>query len=434
MLVLLFLVFPVNPTRFLVILTLGHVTTMAYLAGAWCYAQSVRTGSRRLRALAFPLFVLGFWTPSLLVFHLLTILLVARLEWPARRLDGASLVGWFWTHAGLLLVPVAYFGVEKLVFPATGVYAGYNTVGNLRTALTSPGIWLGIFQLNIAGSLGAAVRALTPGAAMTVLLLAGAAARVQAGSHGPEAEEATPPAACLGLLALGVLAFVVAVFPYMAVGKYPMPGWHDGISMKFVDRFQFLIPLSGALLAYYCLEAPVSLGKVPARVRTYLCWLLVFSCCHWFHAVYGEFQRDWVKQRGLVAHLRVAPEVAAHRTFLVSDPGRQGNAFGRFLRFFEYTGLMRLATGTQVRFAMDEEWKTLRAWLVENFRVPGYHFADYRPGPPEVRLLVHTDLERLGARSGLGWWWLEVTRPDDFEAEAARVVEVRYQLIDEVQP
>lgn len=416
---LLFLTFPVFPSRFLLILTPNALWTLAHLGATFLYARAVERGSVALRALALGLFALAFTNPGNLTLHGVAILYLLRLDHHAGRVEGwpRHLV----RRADLFLVPVACYLVARFLNPPQGVFVGYNRLKTLDLALGSPLLWLAVLKLNLIDPVVRGLLDLGPAGVATSVLAAGALAAAQARVL-PEdpAPSPEPRRRALALAAMGLVAFVLAVFPYMAVGKIPSAGWRDGVGLKIMDRTQAGLPLAGALLGVG-LVAGLGLGR---RTRLALLWLGVAAGPGLFLRTYAAYQRDHVKQVALREHFATQPEVAAHHTFLVEDPGREGWVFGRFPRFFELTALFRAATGEQTRFACYTIRRRMRASLQEHFSTARFHLGEYSPGPPErlIRLAPGPAPER----SALAWWRLEREDPAAFAREAAATVTMTF--------
>ena len=120
-----FAVLPVNVARIALIDSLYGLSLLAFLAASWLLIRHVQDGGTGSRVAALVLFLLSFYTASLLVFYVVPIAVAAFLLWRPRRTPITTIAV---RHADFLALPVAYWILKGAFLTPTGVYEGYNAL------------------------------------------------------------------------------------------------------------------------------------------------------------------------------------------------------------------------------------------------------------------------------------------------------------------
>jgi hypothetical protein len=183
------------------------------------------------------------------------------------------------------------------------------------------------------------------------------------------------------LLVFGVLAFFLAVFPYTAVGKMPYLG-------DWESRHQLLVPLGAGFILFYGFKLLLNKLKANSRMQVFVYSVIIVSFISTNIKTYIEYKKDWYKQLALIENFKSEEIIKNNTSFLFEDKTFELNAKGRIYRFYEYTGLMKLALGDQIRFADNANtFKNLEDY--KPYLNARYNVADFNPIPPQYIVYIN---------------------------------------------
>lgn len=146
-------------------------------------------------------------------------------------------------------------------------------------------------------------------------------------------------------LTFGVFAYLVAIFPYIAVGKPPL--FYD-----WDTRHQLLMPLGTSFVLYYTIKIALSQFRIHRHVL-YIgmsVLLSVFTIANIKNQF--SYMDHWYKELSIMENMRVSEIVKNNTTFLFTDNTKDYNVHDSFLRFYELTGFMKQVFRDQTRFGM----------------------------------------------------------------------------------
>lgn len=370
--VVLFMVLPLYAARVTLISLPSAYCYFSFFLGWWLLTRIEYLG---FRLLALGLFMLSFRNNALLVFYALPIIYLYYLE------NGAMLgkcYSWLIRRGDFLVLPLLFFTVQRVFFPASGHYSGYNEI-NTAKLLT---IWVPLLLV-------------------LLLLFLGLCSykkeyvgRIQ--TRG------------IWLVSLGLIVLYLGILPYMAVGK--MPRFYDWNS-----RFQFLMPLGVSIATVgiisilkenFKLAIILIIGAILANsgrdlltgkllslenlsYQAHLLWPLLVAILAvavikalWKNLrlveglvvgsilvnlfVYIEYAIDWQKQEYVIAKIAASEEARNASTIIVDDQTTMLNARGRELRFYEYAGWFKTAFGDEKRLGLNlSQWLSPEGRMLE---------------------------------------------------------------------
>ena len=251
------------------------------------------------------------------------------LDWYLRTCSSKTAkatVFWALHRCDFLLLPFLWFAIKREYFRPHGLYAGYNedfAFRNLLYAFKAQGLDL----LNIS-------------IPVTVLFAAIAVIAVLYSYLHVETNCLSNRRQTVKLLVGGLLAVFLAMFPYWIVGKATI--FHEWDS-----RNQLLMPLGISVLAL------VSSQALRPRYREhYIMSLIAISVAMNWHA-YAMLYNDWGKQLNIIAFFRHSKDVASADLILFDD--QAPNAMGRYIRFYEWNGMLKAAYGDETRFGINAQ-------------------------------------------------------------------------------
>jgi len=427
------IVAPLNVAQSSVGVLTNYSASLAIFALAWWLlvaTPATRPGPVRA-VLATLLFFVSFTTASLLPF-----LAVPAMHFLSLYLDPSrgvlrglgSLLARYWY---LPVAPILFWVLHERVFPASGVYADYNSlsiptdpasplaagialagativVGVALTALRHriptrvPALALGVLALAHAAFLAWTRGSWQPSAVVTVgvvglagVALIGLGLTRRRGAAAPAAWLRTPE----GFAALGLGLMALGSLPYLLARK--LASFQD-----WETRHQLLLPFGLALLVVAGL-------RVLERIRPGRLSLAVgcgAGIAMAAAAAFGPISllADWHKQEGVIAALEATPGAARASTVIVQDETTGWNYGGRVYRFYEWSALLHAAYGGPARLAVPDYPGAMSAAEVVAIAVqdpPRYGVAGWTDGGP-------VETVRITQTGGYRWWDLLLGRAE----------------------
>ncbi|MEA2520259.1 MAG: hypothetical protein QOF49_2339, partial [Chloroflexota bacterium] len=229
---LVFAVLPVNSGRVALIDAMYGFSLLAFLAATWLLIRFVADGGLGRRVGALVLFLLSFYTASMLVLYVVPVAVAAVL---LRRSRSESAIALAVRHLDILALPVAYWLLKGAFLSPTGVYEGYNVL-SVRELLRVPAELLAIPSQVVVEPLARAVAA-----AGILGLVAGIVVAAWLMRRSRVAEDGRFVAGPI-LALIGLVILALGVFPYLAVGRMPTI-W------DWSSRHQLLVPIGIGLVA-----------------------------------------------------------------------------------------------------------------------------------------------------------------------------------------
>lgn len=420
--VVFFALFPVNFARVQVVPCAAYAASYClFFLGLFLVARFEDSHKLWSRLLAHASFLASFFTNSLLVLYALVILyLVYRSQRDlARESRSRSLRSLLVKRLDFLLSPVFFWSLKRAFFMARGpFYEGHYNVISTKEVLLAPLRVLQAFLTSFIDPIDAS--AVTLPAALLVVL--GFALYAWFGAE-READDETH-SHDLALLLLGILAFALAVFPYVVVGKLPTTADWD-------SRHQILVPLGASLIVYYGGRLACRTLKLGKPVTRYLFSLIAVAFIARNVEVGVSYQEDWFKQMAMVENIRKQPTLRAHTTFVFEDHVEKWNALDRKYRFYEYTGLLKYALGDERHcgFPNSEAKLVKRLFPVLKKRgmLPRYNLTDYSLVAPRERVIILEGELKLDLITLSKLMVLEHLFPDDFRRVVAGLISLRLE-------
>lgn len=397
--VLLFSVFPFFTFRIAMGTLHYSLCYGLFFAAFYLLAGYINGGKLWRRLLAVVLFFAACTTRSFLVFY---ILVAAYIIYR----NGSRFLRIPVQYFDLFMLPVVVFLLNRLFFPPLGEYAvdNYNAIDPVR-AFMSPLIIVKSFWVNVVCVLRESF--FGHGTFFLLIVLTTAASRLLI-LRGRVKQKFTGND--IKMFLVGILAFAAAAFPYIVIGKNPMPG--------SVDRFQLLLPLGSSITVYYGLRLLIGRLSSPAVILI----LLAFILGNISTAI--AYQRFWYKKVALMEYIATSEEVKKHSTFLVADHTVDMHPIPYELAFYEFAGFFRAIYGEQTHIAYYLPGDIDSITKIRAFGRERFNTRDYRPVPPQVRLIIKKGDRDLGVREMALLLRDEWLSPSTFKTNVKNVVKV----------
>ncbi|MEA2836585.1 MAG: hypothetical protein QOD89_1135 [Bradyrhizobium sp.] len=335
------LVFPVNQARVAAINVPAQIYFALFMCAWYLSLRNLEKPAFWRRGLALVFFVISFSAQSLLLFYVLPI---AHLFWVEARKTPVLAPGTIWrtgfrwirANMDFLLAPFVAYLIRAVFYSPAPMYDGYNaiTIEGLTTGVRKAVTALvpAFVDPIMASSPNLIVAAIFGGCALVLLL---------SGYFKSQAPDGLSKRSLL-LIAGGLAAFVIGVYPYCAVDKIPY-------SKEWYSRYQLLVPFGAATLLFGLIEL-LSFGKryVVLTATAYFILTFAWADLRMLH----DYRLDWKKQLAIIEGLKALEPARAARggALLFVDDAADLNASERFFRFYELSGFLRRAYGDQTRF------------------------------------------------------------------------------------
>lgn len=437
---------PLNSTRMIAVLV-TYSWSLSLFFVAWYLLVSKNPSSGRVirYVIATLLLFASYTTGSLLLFSVLP---VSHLAYLAIRRDMPLWEGIlrfaarFWY---LLASPVCFWIVRTLFFRPSDVYKNYNTPslsGGLSNPITVDALGLAATLVLVSlvsvrwffgrrsrralvwRNLALGTMAVTTGAMGCFLLInrvsAASTALVvpvalilcapilfsatilpmgvghtsdEGTSTGSGNRDATP------VLAVGLIALVLALLPYLLVDKFPsFSAWET--------RHQLLMPLGVAIIIVAAVRVLSQIFPLPVVRLVSLGLIAVFTFISL--TVSLTLVADWRKQVQVIEALVKEPLVRKASVVVFSDQAPELNYDARSFAFYEYDGWLIGAFGNQSRLGIDRT--SVRHFLNGNFQ-QHFGYAPSRYGFGGYKSTSHRALVQIIPIPGASWWTLLANEP-----------------------
>ena len=396
-----FVLFPVNSAKIALCVSHYAISYFLFFLGFFLLAEYFRKKDVYLRILALALLFVSFMSlQSLLVFYLIVIIYIGYME----RANVKNVKGFFmrvFKYMDFLVTPLVFWAIKLVFFKPYGAYTGYNAVSwdKLIGAIYKLDE---AFELAFLAPLRGAYGVIGPNYLVIIIATLLISAILYKGWSINREQEGM---ADFWFLLFGVFAFVTGVFGYLAVDRVP-------VYWDWNSRFQMLVPLGAGFIIVY-------LGRIflTSKARVLLYSLLVVLFIYANYTVYMKFQQDWFKQLSIVENLKKEEIMKNNTTFLFTDRAPKFNANDRQYRFYEYTGLMKLAFGNETRFGSANQQDFIPEALTHFITQGQFNCRDYKITKPQYQVYIDwsgwsgynlTDLETIELV------WLKFTKPNEF--------------------
>jgi hypothetical protein len=366
-------------------------------------------------------FFLSFCTHSILVFYAVSIFLFVLYREKDNIKTAGSSISSLLRYGDFLAIPPVFWVVKAVFFKTSGLYAGYNHM-ELRSFALLPVRFIQAFSESFIAVINGAFSMFFLNVCLSVIL--GFAVLLLLSKT--IASEMKSEKSDIKLFFLGVILFFAAVFPYLAVNHIPrLSDWDS--------RNQLLVPLGASLMLYYGLKLFYDRLKWGSRALLFSYSMISALFIMINFNVYLDYQKDWFKQLSLVENFKSSHIMKDNSTLIFDDQAADMNALGRYYRFYEYTGLMKLAFNDETRFGIGLDAYNKREWshyFVDGqslVGLPQYNIGGYIPKDPDFRVIIKqgsSDLSRT--YKVLKVLYYKIFNPAKFKEAIAGVVRLEY--------
>ncbi len=310
-LALLFMSFPAFFARS-ALSCLGYCVCLLWFYSAlYFFLTSNKNPFRRILSLL--LFFLSFAMNSLLVLYIIIPILLIVKNDLYQNFHLTRIKKTFLKYLDFLLLPFFFWVIKKTFFTPHQSFKAYNSLSPDYLTQLPKNLILALAQSNLFPLF------------LFLLFVIGAII-----SKKIEMKKLTPNR-LLQIFIVGLFLLLMAIIPYLLVGKIPR-------NFDWDSRHQALIPL-GASLSLFALIKIIS-ESFSNKIFKLLSWIcvLIFGLQH-LNAYY-QYQKDWYKQKSLIHSMRSIKEIKLAGPIIFIDKTTWPYAMKRYLRSYEYHGLL----------------------------------------------------------------------------------------------
>ena len=333
-LTLFFLLAPVYSARLFLIILPHTVFLSVFFAAFYLLSQYIKSPKIWLRVVILALFFSSFIINSLLVFYAVPMLYLFYIGYWHQPLSLFNKVRVFVVkNIDFMLLPIVFFVIKILYFNPSVANTNYNIITAGKLLLVPFGVLASFyfsFILPIVESFSVLHLA-----AVFIILYFLFYSRKQRNSNINLVQS-------YWFFVLGALLFALAIFPYVAVGKFPADTWGS--------RHQLLAPLGFAFMFYFLVNIVVKRFQLSQYIKIFI--LNAFVIIFVSQSIYQGYlyKKDWLYKSAIQQNFKDSDLIKNNTTFIVRKNLGEVLVNESMLRSYEYTGTLRSAFGDDKRF------------------------------------------------------------------------------------
>lgn len=196
----------------------------------------------------------------------------------------------------------------------------------------------------------------------------------------------------LKIAGFALLLLVSALFPYIAVGKYPsVEGWSTRHALLIS------VPMAVFLVAFGRLLRQGVFMPVAQRIVRIGAILLVLAFALLTCKTYLEWQVRWIKDSSFILNLRELKKEQIDKVNIirVNDLYPVGN---EFYRYYEYAVMFKMAWGEESRIGFHPSAVKDSEWVIKNVPLRRTMLKDFRPEGCRAMVTIrakHPEVSRI---------------------------------------
>lgn len=406
---LLFLVIPVNSAKMLISITPFLFPVLIFYAAFYLLSIYIKHPNVFFRMLILILFFLSFSTNSLLVFYFSIFLYLYYVQfhfsYDQILVNINTLFKRYWDF---WILPFLYFGYKSIYLKPYGLYEGYNS---LSIATFPKTILILLRSLNnsiiqvITDSLSSIAVILVP----LLILIYYIVKRSQLFESNKRS---------ILFLGVGIVLFLLAIFPYAMVGKSP--------DMSSIDsRYQLLTPLGLGFIVYFGLLSLKKWWNVSNTILVSLLWLLIFAFIGKNITYQYEAYIDYCYSTSIQQNLKENVLIQNHSTFIINNGIQDSLLYKRTMPFYEYNGIFKKT------FKCDTKLGIKYAEYAKNFEKiqyfkdhKQYNFSTWQNSPPLLVTFSYNYEYRFRERDLLKLLYISITNHQKFLDKAKELTTI----------
>lgn len=364
------------------------------------------------RLIILSLFFISFFTNSILVFYMIVLIYIFFIKYQNKNSFFINIKNISKNNFDFILLPVLFFIIKSIWFKPNGLFGliDYNAISINK--MINPKYYIDYFSSSffepLLNSLSITSYLLVVFVFVPLILFF---KKYDFNNRLDFRDE-------LIIFIFGIIAFILATMPYIAVGKI------TDSSIGFLTRYEVLIPLSFSLLIYYGIRLFFN-----NSFHKYIIIFLIISFSLFNIKEQLWFNKDWYYQLSIKENLKELEIVKNNTTFIVKDNLLKDKLHhGRNLSFFEMGGMTRNIFGNDNRFFVLDVKHIELFTKYKNYKQ--YNFSSWIEAEP-IFITLEDNVNSLfnqGTKKSLKYLlklkYLELTNEEEFLKEIKTLVEI----------
>lgn len=338
---LLFLVAPLNSAR-VALIDIPYAFDYVLFFGAF-YMLNVYLNLYRIwviRIFVLFSFFASFIVNSFLVFYAIPLMYIFYMTMNQEQPIVVNIKVFMAKNIDFIMLPILFFVIKSIYLKPQGAYQEYNAL-ELKSLLMAPIYSMYSFFTSFITPLYLSLSVL-PYVAIVIVFVVW--------HYKPKMDEVAQTQSAgyyRWLMGLGAIFFILAVFPYCAVGKIPT-------SFEFNSRNQLLVPLGFALIFYSGLQLIAERKKISQLCRDF--FLIGFIILFIGRSMIDQYRYnvDYIYQVAIIENFKASKVIQEHTTFICKNNLTDALAGDRRIRYYEYNGYLKKAFGNDQRLMVDK--------------------------------------------------------------------------------
>lgn len=294
MLSVLFVVAPFCFAKICLINLIYQIMFLFFMAGTWLLSLYLQTRKPLFRILSLTFYLYSFATNSILLLYGAILVLLFLRHIQSKRISFQNILHFMRYHADFVFIPLVFIALRYTFLKPSGYYAvqGYNQIQPEHLKHLPLEIFQ-VFYHNTLDLLKMIFQAnnhlvVVLATALWIFFLILLGFRYP-GRIAPLFLNNNKKA--LGILATGIFLLILAVTPYLLVGKAP-------VFRGFDTRHQLLMPL-GFSFTVFALISLTPFGKG----KCVLCGMVILFCSEVQLTQHVRYLKGWLKQEAIMANI-----------------------------------------------------------------------------------------------------------------------------------
>jgi len=323
---LLYLIMPVISSRIAISIIPFFFPLLIFYASFYMLTKYLKNNSYILRFIILGGFYISFYTNSILVFYALVLIYIYYIKY-GLLMSLEKIKEFSIRYVDFIVLPIVFFIIKVLYYKPTGLYAGYNSVGNTSIFKIIFNLFKS-FDTSLFDVIHQSMYISLPFWLVIIMIL------FVYKKYKFKEENLSLNDNSKYLLFFGVLMFLLAVFPYVVVSKLPKVG-------TFASRFQLLTPLGLAFIFYFGIDLISKYFKFSLFVRQSLLFVLIFSFIGKNISDYYRWQIDSLYMTSVMMNFKNNNKIKDNSTFILNNNIINKLSYGRKPPFYEWNGMMK---------------------------------------------------------------------------------------------
>ena len=362
---LLYLIMPVISSRISISIIPFFFPLLMFYASFYLLTKYLKNNSYILRFIILVGFYISFYTNSILVFYALVLIYIYYIKY-GLLISLNNIKKFSIRYVDFIALPIIFFIIKVIYYKPTGLYAGYNSVGDTSIFKIIFNLFKS-FDTSLFNVIHQALYVSLPFWLVIIIIL------FVYKKYKFKKEKLSLNDNSKYLLFFGVLIFLLAVFPYISVSKLPKVD-------NFSSRFQLLTPLGLAFIFYFGINLITKYFKFSLFLRQSLLFILIFSFIGKNISDYYKWQIDSLYMTSVMMNFKDNGKVKDNSTFILNNNIVDKLIYGREPPFYEWNGMMKKAFLSENKLVISfKQYKDIES-IIDQQKYIEYNFVNWVQG------------------------------------------------------